>query len=255
MNHFISYQHYTFFIACWIVIGIGAGLYLLRREAPYGKFSNNNWGPMISNKLGWMVMEATVIVTVLLWLPLPQMQWLSPSGIMIILFLIHYIHRSFIYPFMIRTKGKKMPALIMLSAVLFNTVNGSLLGIWFAFFAHYPDNWCSSPAFIIGCILYISGMLINWRSDYQLINLRKNGETGYKIPQQGLFQYVSSPNLMGEIIEWSGYALLTWSLPAVTFLIWTCANLVPRAVANHRWYKQKFSEYPPERKILFPFIW
>ncbi|HEY0274180.1 MAG TPA: 3-oxo-5-alpha-steroid 4-dehydrogenase [Chitinophaga sp.] len=255
MNNHISYSHYTLFIACWVLVGIGAGLYLLRREAPYGKFSNHHWGPMISNKLGWILMEATVIVTFLSWLPLRQLRWQSPAGIMILLFLVHYLHRSLIYPFMTRTKGKKMPAVIMLSAMLFNTVNGSLLGIWFARFAAYPANWCASPAFITGCILYITGMLINWRTDYQLIHLRGKGETGYKIPQKGLFQYVTSPNLLGEIVEWSGYALLTWSLPALAFLCWTCANLLPRAIANQRWYKQQFPEYPPERKILIPFLW
>jgi hypothetical protein len=51
----------------------------------------------------------------------------------------------------------------------------------------------SSPAFLIGLVLYIVGMVFNWRSDYQLISLRKKGETVYKIPQRGLFNYVSSP--------------------------------------------------------------
>jgi steroid 5-alpha reductase family enzyme len=108
---------------------------------------------------------------------------------------------------------------------------------------------------LIGLVLYIGGMVINWRSDYQLISLRKKGETVYKIPQRGLFSYVSSPNLLGEIIEWGGYALLTCSWPALAFFIWTCANLIPRALANHRWYQRQFPEYPAGRKALLPFIW
>jgi steroid 5-alpha reductase family enzyme len=174
---------------------------------------------------------------------------------MIGLFMVHYIHRAFIYPLMIHTKGKKMPLIIMLSAMLFNSVNGSLLGIWFTVFAKYDNRWFASPAFLIGLVLYIGGMVINWRSDYQLISLRKKGETVYKIPQRGLFSYVSSPNLLGEIIEWGGYALLTCSWPALAFFIWTCANLIPRALANHRWYQRQFPEYPAGRKALLPFIW
>lgn len=255
MNIDFSYQTYVRFIGCWILIGLFAGWYLLRKEAPYGRFSSSKWGFMVNNRLGWVLMEATVIVTFAWWLPLRQIKWLSPQGVMIVLFFVHYLHRSFIYPLMIRTVGKKMPGVIMFSAMLFNTVNGSLLGIWFAAFAHYPDSWVSSPAFIAGVILYLAGMILNWRSDYQLIHLREKGETGYKVPEQGLFRYVSSPNLLGEIIEWAGYALLTWSLPALAFFIWTCANLVPRAIANHRWYRQKFPAYPVERKILVPFIW
>lgn len=251
----INFHGYVVFISCWITVGIGAGLFLLRKEAPYGRFSSKNWGPMISNRLGWILMEAVVMVSFAVCLSLRHYNWKTPASIMIGLFFIHYIHRSFIYPLMIRTKSKKMPVIIMLSAMLFNTVNGSLMGIWFADFAYYPDSWYSSPLFITGVLLFISGMLINWNADYILINLRKKGESGYKIPRSGLFKLISSPNLFGEIIEWGGFALLTWSLPALAFFIWTCANLIPRAIANHRWYKKEFPDYPAERKILLPYLW
>jgi 3-oxo-5-alpha-steroid 4-dehydrogenase 1 len=237
------------------LIGIGAGIYLLRKEAPYGRFSATNWGPMVSNRLGWFVMELTVMVVFLLWILFNNFNWRTPATVMIVLFFIHYGHRALIYPLMIRTKGKKMPAVIMVSAMLFNTVNGSLLGIWFSKFAHYAVDWYSDMRFIIGCVLFIIGMVINWRADYYLIGLRGKGETGYKIPQAGLFKLIASPNLFGEIMEWSGYALLTWSVPGLAFLIWTCANLIPRAAANHRWYKKTFPEYPANRKRLIPYLW
>lgn len=246
---------YVVFIVCWVVLGIGAGGYLLRCEAPYGRFSNKNWGPMISNRWGWFLMEASVLVAFASRIPFRQFDWKTPAGLMIALFFLHYLHRSMVYPLMIRTRGKRMPVLIMLSAILFNTVNGFLLGTWFSRWAHYPGDWFRSPLFVTGAALFIGGMAMNWRSDYILIHLRKKGETGYKIPQSGLFKYVSSPNLLGEIIEWGGYALLTCSPPALAFFIWTCANLVPRAVSNHRWYKQHFPDYPPDRKRLFPLLW
>ncbi|MFI5136122.1 MAG: hypothetical protein ACHQD9_09740 [Chitinophagales bacterium] len=47
---------------------------------------------------------------------------------------------------------------------------------------------------------------------------------------------------------------MTWSLPAVAFLIWTCANLLPRSLAHHRWYQQHFPNYPSERKAVIPFV-
>ncbi|MFY0255437.1 DUF1295 domain-containing protein [Chitinophaga sp. 30R24] len=255
MIDYLPFHHYLIFICCWSALGIITGIYLLRRQAPYGRYSSEHWGPMIPNRIGWLLMEATVLVTFFIWIPIRRFNWYSPAGIMIFLFLLHYVHRSFIYPFMIRTRGKKMPLVIMLSAMLFNTVNGSLLGIWFASFAQYPGNWYYSPAFMGGLLLFAAGMYINWRSDYQLIQLRKHSETGYKIPQTGLFRYISSPNLTGEIIEWGGYALLTWSLPGLAFFIWTCANLVPRALANHKWYRQQFPEYPVNRKAIIPFTW
>jgi protein-S-isoprenylcysteine O-methyltransferase Ste14 len=148
-----------------------------------------------------------------------------------------------------------MPLVIMIAAMVFNMVNGELLGSWFADWNRYPLSWLISPYFIIGIGLFLTGMAINMSADYKLISLRGKGETGYKLPVNGLFNYVSSPNLLGEIIEWGGFALLTWSLPALAFFIWTCANLLPRAISNHRWYHSQFPGYPAERRILVPFIW
>jgi steroid 5-alpha reductase family enzyme len=119
----------------------------------------------------------------------------------------------------------------------------------------YSQAWLSSPNFLIGIILFVIGFAINLRSDTILINLRKPGETGYKIPRGFLFTYVSSPNLFGEIIEWAGFALMAWNLPALSFMVWTFANLVPRAKNHHDWYLQQFPDYPRERKIVFPFLY
>jgi len=251
----IDLTRFHWFIICWIAIGIIAGLYLLRREAPYGRFSSTTWGPMVSNRLGWLLMELTVMAVFAFSIPLRQFNWHTPATAMIALFFIHYLHRSLAYPFAIRTKGKKMPLIIMLSAVLFNTINGSLLGIWFGRVAHYPADWYKTPAFITGSVLFAGGMWLNWTSDYYLISLRKPGETDYKLPQKGLFRLVASPNLLGELIEWGGFALLTWSLPALAFFIWSCANLVPRAIANRSWCRKTFPDYPADRKRLIPYLW
>jgi steroid 5-alpha reductase family enzyme len=119
----------------------------------------------------------------------------------------------------------------------------------------YNQAWLSSPHFLLGIILFTVGFAINLRSDSILINLRKPGETGYKIPRGFLFTYISSPNLFGEIIEWAGFALMAWNLPALSFMVWTFANLVPRAKNHHDWYLRHFSDYPEERKIVFPFLY
>ncbi len=85
--------------------------------------------------------------------------------------------------------------------------------------------------------------------------LRRLRPSGYVIPQGGLFRWVSCPNYLGEIVEWSGWALATWSLPGLAFALWTAANLAPRALAHQRWYRERFADYPPERRVLVPGIW
>jgi steroid 5-alpha reductase family enzyme len=97
-------------------------------------------------------------------------------------------------------------------------------------------------------------MIINIKSDDILFALRDDGSTGYKIPSGGLFEKVSCPNYLGEIIEWTGWAIATWSLAGATFAIWTVCNLAPRALAHHKWYKEEFEEYPENRKALVPFL-
>ena len=169
-------------------------------------------------------------------------------------FMFHYINRTFIFPFRIRTKGKKMPVVIICSGIFFNLVNGFSLGYYFAHFARYPENYFLQPHFITGAALFITGIFINWKADNILIHLRMPGETGYKIPCGWLFDYLSCPNLFGEIIEWAGYALMCWNLPATSFFIWTVANLIPRALSHHKWYKKQFENYPPERKAVLPFV-
>ena len=100
----------------------------------------------------------------------------------------------------------------------------------------------------------MTGFIINLKSDHILRNLRKPGDTGYYIPYGGMFKYVSCPNYLGEIMEWFGWALLTWSLVGLIFAVWTAANLIPRAVSYHRWYMKKFDNYPDNRRALIPFI-
>ena len=103
--------------------------------------------------------------------------------------------------------------------------------------------------------MFLLGFAINLQSDSILRSLRKPGETDYKVPHGGLYRFVSCPNYLGEIVEWSGWALMTWSLPGLAFALYTFANLAPRALKHHRWYQEKFADYPKERKALIPGLW
>jgi steroid 5-alpha reductase family enzyme len=172
-----------------------------------------------------------------------------------LLFLIHYTNRALIFPFRIRTSGKRMPMLIALLAVVFNVVNGSFLGYYLGnFHLENTPSLFNDIRFIAGTLLFFTGLITNTSADESLIRLRKMSETGYQIPQGGLFRWISCPNFFGEILEWLGYALLCWSLPALAFFIWTFCNLVPRALDHHRWYKRNFTDYPLNRKAVFPGI-
>jgi len=237
----------------WAAIGVASYILLQFVTAPYGRHVKKGWGPEISNKLGWIIMEAPSFF-IILYFYLSSDQSLYAS-ILSLLWLIHYLNRTFIYPFRIRTKGKKMPLIIVGSAIFFNCMNAGLNGYFLAHFESYGPDSFYQWNFILGIVLFIVGFIINQKSDHILIHLRKPGETNYKIPTGFLFKYVSCPNLFGELMQWSGFVIMAWNLPALSFLIWTAANLIPRALGHHKWYKKSFTEYPKNRKAMIPGIW
>ncbi len=248
------YDTFQELIFLWMTIGALAFLLLLKIPAPYGRHTSSRWGPQINNKLGWVFMEAPGMILLLYFVLTSIPRQNAMSWTLISLYLFHYVNRTFVFPMRLRTRAKKMPLLIMVLAIFFNLVNGSLIGYYFANFGQYSVSDLIGARFIFGALLFIGGVYINWDYDNRLIHLRKPGETGYKIPEGGLFGFVSCPNHLGEIIEWTGFAIMCWNLAAISFLAWTIANLLPRALSHHKWYKQHFGNYPASRKAIIPFI-
>lgn len=148
-----------------------------------------------------------------------------------------------------------MPLVIVFSAIFFNFFNAGLNGYFLAYLENYTSSNFANWNFIVGLFLFVFGHFSNHISDHILINLRKPHETGYKIPTGYLFKYISCPNHFSELVQWGGFALMAWNLPATTFFIWTAANLIPRALKHHKWYLNKFSNYPKNRKAILPWLW
>lgn len=249
----------TFYLIVYIWIAVAIIIFpvVLRIVAPYGRHTTKNWGMLIDNRVGWILMELPALLVFAgfyLWGSgsHPAITWVFFGS-----WMIHYVNRTLIFPFRLRTKGKKMPLAIVFMALGFNFVNGFINGYYLGTLAtaeQYPLSYLYDVRFIGGILLFCFGMLINWQADNILIHLRKPGGTGYVIPQKGFFKLVSCPNHFGEIIEWSGFALMTWCFPALAFALWTLVNLLPRALQHHKWYKETFKDYPSDRKAVFPFI-
>ncbi len=239
----------------WLALALIVHMTMFFITAPFGRHTSEKWGISMNNKLAWIVMELPSLSIMVYFLFWGDNSFSSFAWILFACWILHYVNRTLIYPFRIRATPKKMPLVIVASALFFNVVNAGLNGYYLAELApakQYDEKWLTSFPCWTGAILFFGGMMINWKSDSILIHLRQPGETGYKIPKGFLFKLVSSPNLLGEIIEWSGFALMAQNLPAVTFMVWTFSNLVPRAKNHHDWYRLNFPDYPRERKIVFP---
>ena len=248
-------DNFLIIIYGWIGLAIMLFPIQLITTAPYGRHVHSGWGITIGNKLGWFVMEivspSIFAYFFLFGTNIPSL----PMWIFFALWIAHYANRSIIYPLRINTSGKRIPILIVISAIFFNVVNGWLNGYMLGtFYETYPSTWLYSPQMIVGILVFGTGMFINISSDNHLISLRSKDGLGYKIPKGGLFEKISCPNHFGEILEWVGFAIMCWNPAAFSFAVWTTCNLVPRAISHHKWYLKKFEKYPSDRKAIIPYI-
>jgi 3-oxo-5-alpha-steroid 4-dehydrogenase 1 len=245
-----------FLILAGLVVAAGVFIALFFVSAPYGRHTRRGWGPMIPNHLSWFIMESPSALLFALFFALGTVSKNLPILLFFVLWELHYVHRAFIYPWTIRDGHKKMPIGVLLLGFAFNVGNSYANGHYlFALSGGYPLSWLLDARFLVGVIMFVSGFIINRWADLSLRALRKPGEVNYSIPYGGLFNWVSCPNYLGEIIEWSGWALATWSLPGLAFAVWTFANLAPRARSHHAWYHHNFPQYPASRKALIPWVW
>lgn len=246
-------------LAIMIALAVIVFVALHRIDAAYGMTYSPKWGPSVNNKLGWVLMECPVFFAMgLLWIFSARAS--HPALIvMASLFMVHYFQRSFIFPFLMRGKSR-MPLVIMLLGVIFNLVNAYLIGGWLFYVSPvemYGTSWLYSPLFILGCVIFLVGMGVNIQSDSIIRHLRKPGDRRHYIPRGGMYEYVTCGNYFGEVVEWLGYAILTWSLAGLSFFLWTFANLAPRARTLQKKYINEFGEEYRKMNLryILPFIY
>ncbi|GAB1609597.1 3-oxo-5-alpha-steroid 4-dehydrogenase 1-like [Argonauta hians] len=229
---------------------------LFKIPATYGRYASRfNMCP-VNCRVAWIIQESPCVwnpMLLLLFTDGPLLNEWS-NRILLGMFLLHYFQRTCIYSVLIRG-GKPTPLYTMTLAFLFCLFNSYIQTRSLMKYEFYPPGWIYRFHFIAGCILFLVGMAINIHSDHILRNLRGPNETGYKIPQGGMFKYLTSANLFGEILEWGGFALAGLSFPTLAFALNTLCVLVPRCYTHHKFYLEKFEDYPASRKIVLPFIW
>lgn len=250
----------TYFMTMWamavIAVFVFIALYFVKAE--YGIFRTKQWGISINNKAAWVMMEAPVFIVMLYMWASNGASTALPSFLAFLLFELHYFQRSFIFPMLMKGKSR-MPIAIMLMGITFNVINGLLIGTSLFVFPPSLFNegiaYLAHPTAILGIAIFFVGMAINLHSDHVIRHLRQPGDTRHYLPQKGFYRYVTSANYFGELVEWTGFALLCSTPAAWLFVVWTAANLIPRAAAIHRHYREEFGEAVGTRKRVIPFVY
>jgi 3-oxo-5-alpha-steroid 4-dehydrogenase 1 len=244
---------FSILLLSWAVAGALAFLAISYIAAPYGRYARPGWGPGFSPRRAWFLMESPgvfIFVAILL----PSLPTAPVPALFAVLWIGHYLYRGFLYPAMVRST-RRVPLLVVASAIAFHCANVSLQA-WelYQLKPDRPMNWLTDPRFLAGLTMFACGFVVAVTSDTRLRRLRATRGEQYYIPRGGLFEWVSCPAYLGEIVEWSGWALMTWTWSGLVFALWTTANLLPRALAHHRWYRSHFADYPAQRKALIPYI-
>jgi len=194
-----------------------------------------------------------------MWYRTNEQNWITLT--LFFLWEMHYFLRCLIFPMLIPS-NQVMYWLTFVTSIFFTwfntTVNAEYLFWICSPPVDYPvDTYWLKPNFFVGIFFFFLGLVINWKSDIALLQLRqsrKKDESRYKLPYGGLFEYISCPNYFGEIMEWGGYALASWNIASFSFFLWTCANLIPRGHQHHQDYKAWFKNYPKNRKAIIPYL-
>ena len=250
---------YNIFLGVMVAVAIIVCIALHYVKAGYGIMYSKSWGTSVNNELGWVLMESPVFIAMMLMWWFSDKRYELVPVIFLIIFQIHYFQRSFIFSFLLKGKNR-MPLSIICSGIIFNLLNAVMQGGWIFYISsidRYPVSWLWSPQFIVGVIIFFVGMYINMQSDSIIRNLRKPGDSKHYIPRGGMFKYVSSANYFGELLEWIGFAILTWSSAGAVFAIWTFANLAPRAKKINQKYASEFGAEFTRLKLksIIPFIY
>ena len=259
-NAIMTLTKFYIFLAIMTLVAIIVFFALFRVSPGYGLFVSKKWGKTVSIRAGWIIMEAPVFIAMaVLWI-LSTRRFSPTPLVFFLLFEAHYLQRSFIFPSLLRSNSP-MPLSIIAMGITFNVLNALMQGGWIFYLSPetlYTVEWLRSPQFIAGTIMFVGGMSINIQSDQIIRDLRHGPEDRrHYIPYGGMFRYISSANYFGELVEWIGFAVLTWSWSGAVFAFWTFANLAPRAAAIRKHYEEEFGDEfrKLKRKRILPFIY
>jgi 3-oxo-5-alpha-steroid 4-dehydrogenase 1 len=219
-------------------------------RTPYGRFGSRRFGPSLPIRVGWLLMEAPApLVFALVFARGPHAAEAVPL-LFAAVWAIHYGNRALLFPLLMKARPDSvMAATVVVSGMAVCAVHAWLYATWVADIGGLDASWLRDPRFLLGLPLWALGFGLIVHTEALL------RRPGYSIPRGGGFRWVSSPHYLGELLAWAGLALATGCPGGLFVLAVSAANLIPRAAATQSWYRQRFPDYPQDRRALVPGLW
>ncbi|KAL5791084.1 hypothetical protein ACOSQ2_005972 [Xanthoceras sorbifolium] len=111
----------------------------------------------------------------------------------------------------------------------------------------------------IGAAIFLWGWIHQHHCHVILGSLREHPKqiNEYVIPFGDWFELVSSPHYLAEIVIYAGLLVASGGADLTIWLLFgfVVANLAFAAADTHRWYLQKFDNYPSNRRAIVPFVY
>ena len=226
-----------------------------------------------------------VILVAILFAALPHGETRGPvASTLFALWVLHYLHRGFVHPFVMKYSEATVDVGIMVGGMFPNLCVCSAVALHLRY-VPYPDCYACDPRFIIGLVLFVTGFVINRWADWHLRCLRVQrdreieeavlhanthgigdpsssrpnvGLDRYVIPTTFLYRFICNPNYFGELVQWVGWAVASWSFIGLAWVAFCVSTFLPRSLANLSWYVAKFGHDRLPRgeqwKALIPFV-
>ena len=109
---------------------------------------------------------------------------------------------------------------------------------------------------VVGVLIFVVGEVGNCLSHIHLMRSAKQKT----IALGGIFNYVSRPHYLFEILSWLGFALTSFTLPSLLFFLLNTTVLLIRGYRRHAKYREldmkqeKDTTYCRKRKAIIPFL-
>ncbi|CAN6196927.1 unnamed protein product [Urochloa humidicola] len=230
----------------WHVVAAGAG-------------SNNNkqrGGALLKSRDGMLVAYTPALLAAAASFAVPGAVDGPRAQILSAVLAVHFLKRVLEVLFMHRYSGS-MPvdtAVTIGTSYLLSTAT-------MIYTQHLSHDLPDPPVDLLypGVAVFAVGIAGNFYHHYLLSRLRSasgggGDDKGYKIPRGGLFEFVTCPHYLFEIMGFFGFAMIAQTVYALAVATGTAAYLAGRSCATRRWYQSKFEEFPETIKALVPFL-